>query len=215
MIKLDAEQQRAVDIDDKNIVVIAAAGSGKSRTLLARIQRLMDSGVHANEILALTFTNAAAVEMRSRYKDMQNTSEIPMFCTFHSFCYSLIAKDLFVRSAIGYRNVPSVATASDLDRVWTSTKLILSIKLSDTVLKKDEKYISAKDKFQYTTFWKMYHKKLREADLITFDIMCYEICDLFKNDDPCIMKYKEQYKHIFIDEFQDTDTRQWVTKQLQ
>lgn len=209
MIKLDAEQQRAVDIDDKRIVVIAAAGSGKSRTLLARIQRLMNDGVRANEILALTFTNAAALEMRSRYKDMQKNCEIPMFCTFHAFCYSLIAKDPIVRADIGYRDVPAVATSSELDRIWKSVKLILSIKLSDNVLNKKEHEVGAKDRFQYNAFWKMYYKKLHEENLITFDIMCYEICDLFKKDHPYIRKYKAQYKYIFIDEFQDTDERQW------
>lgn len=209
MIKLDNEQQCAVDSNDKRIVVLAAAGSGKSSTLLARINRLLSSDVAPSEILALTFTNAAAQEMKSRFKKLNTISQLPMFCTFHGFCYSLIVRDSSIRRLIGYSNIPSVAEQSDIDRIWTETKQLLSIRLSDDVLNRKEPAIGQKAKFELELFWKRFNSKLRQNNLITFDIMCYEICKLFENNDPATVQYKMQYKHIFIDEFQDTDPKQW------
>lgn len=207
-MKLDNEQQIAVDSDAKNIVVLAAAGSGKSSTLLARISRLMNDGVPASDILALTFTNASAVEMRNRFKKLTE-HELPMFCTFHSFCYQLIVKDYRIRESIGYSNIPDVADDADVRKIWTTVKQMCSTKLSDDMLNNKIPITNRKDQFEYDVFWKQYNKQLRKENLITFDIMCYEICKLFSENDPVVDQYKRQYKYIFIDEFQDTDPKQW------
>lgn len=121
----------------------------------------------------------------------------------------MIVRDSSIRRLIGYSNIPSVAEQSDIDRIWTETKQLLSIRLSDDVLNRKEPAIGQKAKFELELFWKRFNSKLRQNNLITFDIMCYEICKLFENNDPATVQYKMQYKHIFIDEFQDTDPKQW------
>ena len=108
---LNTEQQAAVDCIARKILCLASAGCGKTKTMLARIKRLVDDGEDPKRILAITFTNAAAFEMKERYKLMPGidiSRGVPEFRTFHSFCYSLIIKDVAVRKRIGYDQIPSV-----------------------------------------------------------------------------------------------------------
>lgn len=205
---LNKEQQLAVDSDSKNIVCIAGAGTGKTFTMISRISRLVKDGVNPNSILVLTFTNAAAAEMRDRYKREHKNEVIPTFCTFHSFCYSLILRDTRIRSILGYSKPPTIPSESEVRKLFTECKQICSTKLSDDKLRGKEE-LSPSDQFQYGVFWKMYHKMLKQNNFITFDTMCYKVCELFSNDDPTVSSYKHMYKYLFVDEFQDTDPKQW------
>lgn len=201
-------QTKAVLSDSNKILVLAGAGTGKTTTMLARISRLVETGVSPSEILVLTFTNAAACEMKDRYLRNHKDEKVPQFCTFHSFCYHLIAKDSKVRQKLGYVQLPSVAKSADIERIKTTCMQQCGIKLSMAKLN-GKIPITQKEKFQFDLFWKQYDKLLRQSNLITFDIMCYEVGDLFVKKDPIIQKYLNKFKYIFVDEFQDTDHRQW------
>lgn len=205
---LNPEQQLAVDSNANKILVLAGAGTGKTHTMIARISRLVEDGVDVSNILVLTFTNAAAREMKERYTKLHPGEISPKFCTFHAFCYSLIVRDTIVRSMIGYTTVPSIPSDSDIRRLETMCKQQCGVKLSDDKLK-GKCPLTKNEKFVYDIYWKQYNKLMKMEGYITFDIMCESICKLFYDNAPCIQQYKYLYKYIFVDEFQDTDPRQW------
>ena len=209
-VKLNEQQLQAVNSNAKKIVCIAAAGSGKSTVLLSRIDRLISEGVDPESILALTFTNAAAQEMLDRYKrnHKETLYKTPKFCTFHAFCYYILARDREVRQKLGYSDVPSIAKEEDIRRLWTITRTMCKIKISDMVLRKDRDKILPKERFEYDVFWKALKKQMCTENIITFDILCYDVSDLFVQNSPLVEKYKEQYTYVMADEQQDTDYAQ-------
>lgn len=209
MATFNPEQQAAVDSKSKRLLILAGAGTGKSHTLLGRISRLIrEEGARPEQILALTFTNAAAFEMKERFKrDNPDMRKIPEFRTFHAFCYALLSKDVLVRNALSYTNVPKIADEAVMKRIETVTKMQLNCKLPDIVLRRG-RALSLQEEQELTWFNKAFNRNLRREGYITFDILCYEVCKLFVENNPVIMKYKEQYKYIATDEYQDTDTRQ-------
>lgn len=209
MNNLNESQQKAVESTSTRIVCLAGAGTGKSHTLISRISDLISNrNVSANSILALTFTNAAAAEMRRRFNEIYSNLDAE-FRTFHGFCYKLICTDRAVRNAIGYTNAPSIIDDAALNSLANSIKLQFGINLSDSKLKSDGEKLNSTDKFKYD----VYHKKLRscmiQKNVITFDNLCRSVCDLFISDHSSISMYKDKFKYIFVDEFQDTDKLQW------
>lgn len=202
-------QQKAIDSTDKKILCLAGAGSGKTSVLIGRVVRLVESGVQANRILVLTFTNAAAQEMRARYAKKLPDSAKPVFGTFHSFCYRLIIDDYDVRSAVGYSDIPRVASEAQIKRIKSRCKTSLGIKLSESAINGTPEFLRKQDRFEYDAFNKLYNKTLRKEGLITFAIMCDDVSKLFVEDHPSIRKYKENFQYVFVDEFQDTDKTQW------
>lgn len=205
---LNDEQRHAVMSDSKNILVLAGAGSGKTHTMISRVSRLVQDDVSVANILVLTFTNAAAFEMEERYRKDHKGKIAPNFCTFHSFCYSLITHDKAVRSAVGYTDIPNLPEEAALKMIDTMTKQQCGTRLSKDKLS-GKVVLTLKEQFEYDVYWKQFKKLLKSNNYITFDIMCYDVCQLFKEDSSIIQKYKSQYKYIFVDEFQDTDPRQW------
>lgn len=205
---LNPQQQLAVDLNDDKILCLAGAGTGKTHSMLARINRIVNEGASTANILVLTFTNAAAFEMRERYKKDHEGKLTPNFCTFHSFCYSLILKDIGVREALGYSKVPHIPDDAVLKSLKITVKQTCNIKLSDDKLD-GKKPLNAKEQFEFDVFWKQFNKSMKQSGYITFDSMCYEICELFVTDSPLVQQYKERYKYIFVDEFQDTDPKQY------
>ena len=205
--KLNEQQQRAVDSDSKKILCLAGAGAGKTATMIERVSRLVADGVHPTSILVLTFTNAAGFEMRERYKQKHPNQIIPEFRTFHSFCYSLIIRDRSVRDALGYQSVPTIAEEAEIRKLEAQAKMQCGITLSYGKLYGDE-LLTEEEKYQVDLFKKAVKRLIREANIITFDMLCYDVGQLFVDDHESIIKYKLQYKHIFVDEFQDTDTKQ-------
>lgn len=204
---LNTAQQKAVDSNADKILVLAGAGTGKTHTMISRISRLVDNGATPNNILVLTFTNAAALEMKTRYIKLHENQAIPTFCTFHAFCYSLIVKDETVRRAIGYNKVPTIPDNNTLKWVESIVRQQCGTRLSNDKLH-GKVQLTMKEQFQYDIFWKQFEKQMKAEGYITFDTMCYSVCKLFKNKQH-VSRYLNQYKYIFVDEFQDTDPKQW------
>jgi DNA helicase-2/ATP-dependent DNA helicase PcrA len=208
-MSLNKEQELAVNSRDKRILCLAGAGTGKTYSMISRINRLVDEDkVSTSNILVLTFTNAAAAEMTARYQRDHKGKLSPNFCTFHSFCYQLIARDVNIRNAIGYTEVPTIPTEVQLKSLRVKIKQKLGIKLSDAKLEGDLT-LTAKEKFEYDLFWKQFKKSMKQEGYITFDMMCYDVCKLFVDDADVVQSYKNIYKYIFVDEFQDTDKKQF------
>lgn len=208
---LNNEQMEIVNSKEHKILVLAGAGTGKTHCMLERIKKLIHDGVDPTTILVLTFTNAAACNMDIRFKS-DNKSKFkklsPEFKTFHAFCYGLLANDKDVRSQFGYTSIPSILSEIDYSAFKKTVKTKYSVKLSDSKLSGNQ-VLSKSDQFQFDLFRKCLKQELIQSNKITFDMLCYDICELFVNNHPCIEKYHNQYNYIFVDEFQDTDEKQW------
>ena len=205
--KLNEQQQQAVDSNSSKILCLAGAGAGKTATMIERISRIVNEGVWPTNILVLTFTNAAGFEMRERYKQKHPNQIIPEFRTFHSFCYSLIVRDKSVRDALGYKSVPTIAEEAEIKKLETQAKMQCNIKLSESKLRGDVR-LTESEQYEFELYQKAVKRLIREANIITFDMLCYDVGQLFVDNHPTILKYKDQYKYIFVDEFQDTDMKQ-------
>lgn len=202
------EQLQAINSDSSRIAVIAGAGAGKTTLMIARISRLVKEGVDPTSILALTFTNAAAANMREKYKMKNPGLQIPEFRTFHAFCYSIIVKDYNVRNQLGYTNVPSIADDAKVKWIEKNAEMQSGIKLTEDQ-KAGKGFLSPKVKKDIEIYRKTVDRLLKKENLITFDILCESICKMFINKDQCILQYRDKYKYLFVDEFQDTDPRQF------
>ena len=206
---LNKAQQKVIDSNHNRILVLAGAGTGKTYVMIEKIKSIIDSGADPSSILALTFTNAAAFEMKDRFQKSNNKSTSPNFCTFHAFCYRLLASDVLIRNAIGYENVPQIVEDNELKRISREVKLECSIKLSDAMLNRSETDVPEISKYEYKLYHKRFKQKLSRENVITFDMLAEKVCKLFIEDDPLVNAYKQQYKYVFVDEFQDTDPLQW------
>ena len=206
-------QQKAITSNSSRVLCLAGAGTGKTFTLIERIGRLVREGhCQGENVLSLTFTNAAAFEMKERYakKFAHLNSTLPEFRTFHAFCYSLLSNDISIRTRMGYvaATPPQICDESKMKEIQKKVKLQCNIKLSDAKLENPE-LLSPPDKYLYDVYMKGLKKELGRQNLITFNMLCYDICKLFEDDDPIIQHYKSKYHYIFVDEFQDTDPKQW------
>lgn len=209
MAEMNIGQRQAVTCEDSKILCLAGAGSGKTFSMIERISRLVtEEGVDPTSILVMTFTNAAALEMKTRFQKKVQNSGIPEFRTFHSFCYSLLSSDRAVANSLGYSCVPNIADVNQMKELEKKAKLQCGTKLSDKKLH-GKQTLSKSEQFQLDVFQKALDRLLRKSGMITFDILCYDVCKLFVENAPIIQKYKDKYKYIFVDEFQDTDPKQW------
>lgn len=175
-----------------------------TKTLIARISRLVSDGVDPSSILALTFTNAAAAEMKSRYEKQHMGEEIPEFRTFHAFCYSLLCKDPMIRAALGYDSVPGIASDAQEKEIEEKAKTQCKITISKDKLK-NRAGLTKQEQFQIDLYDKAITRLMRSSNLITFDRLNSEVSNLFAVDHPATRVYKEKYKYIHADECQDTD----------
>ena len=138
-MSLNEQQLAVVNSTANRILCLAGAGAGKTHTMIGRLKHLVTNGVSPNNILVLTFTNAAATEMRSRYARDISNENIPEFRTFHSFCYSLICSDNVVRNKLGYTSIPSIVDEVTEKRIRTTILSELSLKIPMAVIEKTKK----------------------------------------------------------------------------
>ena len=201
--ELNAQQRSAVKARNKKILCLAGAGTGKTRTMIERIVSLVDKGVNPSEILALTFTNAAAFEMKARYKEYKPDGEIPEFRTFHSFCYNLLSSNRAILEKLGYKSMPSIAEDDETKRIRKQALAQLGIKVPT---KKDpNEPLTALEKHNIDLLNKAQKRMMKQKNIITFDDLCSKVCQLFIDNDPLIKEYQDKYKYIHVDEYQDTD----------
>lgn len=199
MSELNNEQLQAVNSKSDRILCLAGAGAGKTKTMIDRIMHLVDEGIPPSSIMALTFTNAAAAEMKERYSHLNIGKEIPEFRTFHSFCYSIVCRDNNIREALGYSEIPAIASEEQEKEIELKAKVQCNITLSKEQLK-ERSHLSKKEQFQVDLYDKAVSRLMRSANLITFDKLNSEVSDLFASDHPSTRPYKQQYKYIFADE---------------
>lgn len=204
---LNKEQYDAVMSSASKRLLLAGAGTGKTYSLIAAISRVVDCGAAPESVLVLTFTNAAALEMSERYRKHHPDERQPEFRTFHAFCYHLLATNPSVRKKLGYLTCPTVMSKDEFKTYQGKARMISGCKLPESKLSRDD--LSHKEALDQKAYRIALYKLIHKDNVITFDMMCKKVCKLFVDKEECISDYLDKYKHIFVDEFQDTDPAQW------
>ena len=224
--QLNSEQLKAVNHIDGPMLVLAGAGSGKTKVLTNRIARLIEEGVSPSNILAITFTNKAAKEMKDRITRLVGVTAYNIqISTFHSLGLKILKENY---SLLGYdKNF----TIIDSDDVLTIIKKIMKeLNLSKDYYNPREiknKISSAKnaimsvEDFSKVEFdhkvvevYKIYTKKLRQGNSVDFDDLLILPIKLFKTYPNVLEEYQDRYKYILIDEYQDTNEAQYTFSKI-
>ena len=224
---LNEEQRLPASILDGAILVTAGAGSGKTRMLTHRIAHMVEEkDINPNHILAITFTNKAATEMKERLEKMISSIGDMWICTFHAMCSKILRRSI---DLLGYTKSFSIYGDTEKNRV---IKRILEGKTQDmnaetfawhisnaknNLLSPDNysKYIHDKRKCELITkVYKAYEEELFKANALDFDDLLVKTYELLKKFPDVLEYYQNRFKYIFVDEFQDTNSSQYALVKL-
>ena len=219
---LNIEQQQAVGHMEGPMLVLAGAGSGKTRIVTHRILHLLEVGIPASEILAMTFTNKAADEMSSRIYRLSHARVLT--CTFHSLCARILRESI---TALGFLRDFVIFDEDDSEKVLKECFVAFSLKDEKGLLKKTRSQISSA-KNQLTApedlsdqdgdlkkVYALYQEKLKHYNALDFDDLLFTTVKLFKTYPDILASYQKRWSFILIDEYQDTNHAQYmITKML-
>ncbi len=219
--ELNPEQYRAVVTTEGAILIIAGAGSGKTRVITFRIAHMLDKGIPQSQILALTFTNKAAKEMEERIKDLtQRKLQNLTVSTFHAFGVKVLRQDI---EKLGYRENFSIY--DETDRVALIKECGRELKYSPEALdiykigqlisniKTGRKtWETAND--MYRPLYECYQEGLKLYNAVDFDDLIVLPIKLFRENPDVLARYRERFKYIMVDEFQDTSHQQYELMHL-
>jgi DNA helicase-2/ATP-dependent DNA helicase PcrA len=236
--QLNPQQREAVETTDGPVLILAGAGSGKTRVITYRIAYLIEhKGVMPESILAMTFTNKAAAEMGERVEKLVGGLSIakPVISTFHSFCVRVLRRDieaLQIPSAtpgqppIGHTKKFVIYDESDMQSVVKSVMKRLGVDDKQltprTVLSRiswaknhmfdpQELYLQSADPKteKIAHLFEEYRKELRKANALDFDDLLLEATRLLKTSAPVREYYNRRFQYLLIDEYQDTNRPQY------
>lgn len=223
---LNREQQQAVQHTEGPLLILAGAGSGKTKVLTVRIAYLLAQGVNPYEILAITFTNKAAKEMKSRVEGLVgDVANRIWLSTFHSFCAKFLRFEL--DNFLGYNSNFTIYDTSDSQVV---------IKAALKALNLDDKYYpvgamisaisDAKNKLMFASdyrkqardfyqqkvadVYEYYERELRKNNALDFDDLLLVAVKLLQSNAAVLEKYSKRFKYVMIDEYQDTNHAQYL-----
>lgn len=227
---LNREQQQAVQHTEGPLLILAGAGSGKTKVLTVRIAYLLAQGVNPYEILAITFTNKAAKEMKSRVEGLVgDVANRIWLSTFHSFCAKFLRFEL--DNFLGYNSNFTIYDTSDSQVV---------IKAALKALNLDDKYYpvgamisaisDAKNKLMFASdyrkqardfyqqkvadVYEYYERELRKNNALDFDDLLLVAVKLLQSNAVVLDKYSKRFKYVMIDEYQDTNHAQYLLAYL-
>lgn len=222
--KLNDKQKEAVMHIDGPCLVLAGAGSGKTKVLTERIVNLINNGVSPYNILAITFTNKAAREMRERvYNSIEEEANKIFIGTFHSLGLKIVRENA---SVIGYNNNVTILDRDDvntlikrfmkelnLDTEHYPVKSILNkisfAKNEGLSPEEFDKFAKAPLDMAACKVYKMYESALKRSNSVDFDDLLILPLRIFKKDKSVLEKYQEHFKYILVDEYQDTNMVQY------
>lgn len=230
---LSDKQKEAVLADDGPVLILAGAGSGKTRALTHRIAYLIrEKGVSSNNILAVTFTNKAAKEMAQRVEKLLSSSArsnggrtlIPYLGTFHSICVKILRREIDKHSSYG-SNFTIYDQSDSLNAIKQAMKK-LNISEKSYNPRAIRSFISSAkseliDESEYKKYafehfqqivsqvYLQYQKILKDANALDFDDLLMVTVKILEKNPSLLQKYQEIFKHILIDEYQDTNHAQY------
>lgn len=217
-MELNNSQQKAVMKKDGPCMVLAGPGSGKTYTLTRRIIKLIESGVPANEILVITFTKAAAIEMKERFQRLSDDVYPVTFGTFHSLFWGILQKELEYKATdivMGKQKEQLMYTAfTSIDNRCEDKMLLnlFSMELSTfynsakNIEEYEPKYIDKKDLIEFA---KAYEALKNKYHVIDFDDMLLKTYRLFKSKPNVLYKWQTRFSYFLIDEMQDMNDVQF------
>ena len=223
---LNEKQYEAVTSTDKYLRIIAGAGSGKTRVLTYRIAYLIDSlGYYPSSILAITFTNKAAEEIRHRIEETLNMGKLRMsISTFHSFCSRVLREEC---KAINYPSNFSVIDEDDQKKIIKDIikekdfddKQLKIANCLDYISGKKNKWITPEVALktssnsyyahQRAQIYEAYENFLNKNFVLDFDDLILKTITIFENYPAILDKWQNRFRHILVDEFQDVDPNQF------
>ena len=221
---LNDMQKEAVLHVDGSLLLIAGAGSGKTRVLTHRMAYIASQFAAPYNILAITFTNKAAKEMRHRVSELSPGAQDMWVMTFHAFCVRVLRRDI---AHLGYDNSFTIYDMDDATRLMKSVikelnvndkqfppKAMLNIisKAKDEMIGPELFTAQAKDHFRDAIIAKIYTKyqaSLRSNNAVDFDDIILKTIELFSGHKEVLQKYANRFRYIMVDEYQDTNTAQY------
>ena len=222
---LNPQQRKAAETLNGPVLILAGAGSGKTRALTYRVANLIASGVEPWRILAITFTNKAAREMQERIVELTgDKAEDVWVSTFHAMCAKILRRDI---EKLGYKRSFSIYDEDDQKSVLKNTLKSLDIddkaytvrelksKISDAknrLLTPDEWFRESARDFrsqQIHDIFTEYERRLRSANALDFDDLLMRTLELFADHPPVLESYQQRFSHVLVDEYQDTNFAQY------
>ncbi len=233
---MNPQQQEGIRSVDGPVLLLAGAGSGKTRVITHRIAYLIqERGVPADSILAVTFTNKAAKEMAERVDKILGHSSLakPMLATFHSFCVRVLRRDIEAMRVNGVGLTRDFAIYDETDQQAIVKSALKRLGVDDKSLKPrvalgriswaKNHMIDPQEYFLASTnpmeekiahIFEIYKKELFKANALDFDDLLLETVRLLKSSGETREKYNRRYKYLLIDEYQDTNKPQYELMKL-
>jgi len=221
--KLNDKQLEAVRQTEGPLLILAGAGSGKTHALTYRVAWLLQNRVNPYNIVAITFTNKAAREMRERVNALDPAGDQVWVSTFHSLCVRILRREV---QHYGYDNNFSIIDADDAEKLIKSCVRDLNINDKQYPARSVMAYISdMKDKltgceeasraaYDYRAMnmarvYELYQQRLKASNSMDFDDLIYVTVNMFTHCPDVLRRYQTRFKYILVDEFQDTNTSQY------
>jgi len=228
--KLNPAQMEAVNHINGPLLVIAGAGSGKTRVLTSRIAHLLQQGVPPYNILAITFTNKAAAEMKERvYSMVGHSAKDIWLSTFHAFCARFLRQEIdnlpgYNRSFVIYDSGDSIALIKQClkvlnldDKLFPPNGIQAIISNAKNVLTDAPAFAREADNFhqqKVAEVYSLYQQRLRLNNALDFDDLLMLSVFLLQDTPEVLAKYQEKFRYILIDEYQDTNRAQYLLARL-
>src|SRR5216684_4512277 len=233
---MNPQQQEGIQSVDGPVLLLAGAGSGKTRVITHRIAYLIqERGVPADSILAVTFTNKAAKEMAERVDKILGHTSLakPMLATFHSFCVRVLRRDIEALRVGGVGLTRTFAIYDEVDQQAVVKQALKRLAIDDKSLKPrvalgriswaKNHMIDPQEYFLASTnpmeekiahIFEIYKKELFKANALDFDDLLLETVRLLKSSSEVRERYNRRYRYLLIDEYQDTNRPQYELMKL-
>lgn len=227
---LNPQQRLAAETLEGPVLILAGAGSGKTRALTCRVANLMDHGVPAYQILALTFTNKAAKEMKERIVQLVgDQAEEAWISTFHSTCARILRRDIeklgYARSFAIYDDDDQAAVIKEILKRQNIDEKFLSVrdikaKISDAknkLMSPDEWFRQTERDYRNQLVHDVfveYEKRLKGLNALDFDDLLVKTLELLADHPPVLDSYRKRFQYVLVDEYQDTNYAQYMLVKL-
>ncbi|MCL1843057.1 MAG: UvrD-helicase domain-containing protein [Defluviitaleaceae bacterium] len=227
--KLNPAQREAALCTDGPLLIFAGAGSGKTRVLTYRVARLIEQGIDPYHIIAITFTNKAAREMRERISAITPLGEQVWVSTFHAACTRILRREI---EALGFKSGFSIYDTADTLRLLKDC--IKERNLSDTnypprhvahVISAQKNELITPEKYErivagnfresnIAEIYADYQRRLKESNSLDFDDIIFKTVQLFTENEDVLQKYQNRFRYVLVDEYQDTNHAQYELVRL-